>query len=239
MSVTCEFVDQTELIPIQLGISTPRPINVLYWILLDQKAQQNFKYKILDRDFYTCRFCGFRSNKYQQIVVRQGHYWHWSDCVTSCIYCAQCLMLEQVSSMRSGVLIYAPEFSQAQLHQLARIIYVCRISQGTAADKARASLDLLIHRRKQANNVLGSDDPKFLTEQLQACCHTDDYLAIINRITDIRLFPLDRRIIKEADLEFNQFPQILAYWRSKAGPLSMKPAEMDLTPLDNLLTTLG
>jgi intracellular multiplication protein IcmJ len=34
----------------------------------------------------------------------------------------------------------------------------------------------------------------------------------------LRLFPLDRRIIREADLEFNQFPQILAYWRSKDGP---------------------
>ena len=29
-------------------------------------------------------------------------------------------------------------------------------------------------------------------------------------------------IIKEGDLEFNQFPQILAFWRSKDGPFGGK-----------------
>mgnify|MGYP000275845136 CR=1 FL=1 len=33
----------------------------------------------------------------------------------------------------------------------------------------------------------------------------------------------NRRIIKEGDLEFNQFPQILAYWRSKDGPFGDVP----------------
>jgi intracellular multiplication protein IcmJ len=42
------------------------------------------------------------------------------------------------------------------------------------------------------------------------------------KLEGIRLFPLDRRIIKEGDLEFNQFPQILAYWRSKDGPFGGK-----------------
>ena len=42
------------------------------------------------------------------------------------------------------------------------------------------------------------------------------------KLKGLRLFPLDRRIIKEQDLEFNQFPQILAYWRSKDGPFGGK-----------------
>ena len=42
------------------------------------------------------------------------------------------------------------------------------------------------------------------------------------KLDGVRIFPLDRRIIKEAELEFNQFPQILAYWRSKAGPFGGK-----------------
>lgn len=42
-------------------------------------------------------------------------------------------------------------------------------------------------------------------------------------LKSVRLMPLDRRLQSEAGLYFNQFPQILAYWRSKGGPFGGDP----------------
>lgn len=141
---------------------------------------------------------------------------------TVCIFCHQCHNLEDVTSMRSGVLIWLPEIEQDRLNHIARAIYVARISQGPMADAARKSLDTLMARRDEAKNRLGTDDPYILAEVLRDYLGDKHYHYRDKKLDGVRLFPLDRRIIKEADLEFNQFPQILAYWRSKNGPFGGK-----------------
>ncbi len=120
--------------------------------------------------------------------------------------------------MRSAILIWLPEISQTGLHHIARAIYVARISQGPVAEAARRALDVLTRRREDARARLGTDDPFVLSSVLKDYISDGAYDARTAKLEGLRLFPLDRRIIKEADLEFNQFPQILAYWRSKDGP---------------------
>ena len=120
--------------------------------------------------------------------------------------------------MRSGVLLWLPEISQTDLHHMARAIYVARISQGPIAEAARRALDALMKRREAVRARIGTDDPYILSIVLKDYLSDGHYKGRAEKIDGIRLFPLDRRIIKEADLEFNQFPQILAYWRSKEGP---------------------
>ena len=124
--------------------------------------------------------------------------------------------------MKSGVLLWIPEIDQADLHHIARAIYVARISQGPISDAARRSLDALMQRREVLRNRIGTDDPYILATVLKDYLTDSHYANRENKIEGVRLFPLDRRIIKESDLEFNQFPQILAYWRSKDGPFGGK-----------------
>ncbi|MBI1302129.1 MAG: hypothetical protein GC137_10835 [Alphaproteobacteria bacterium] len=124
--------------------------------------------------------------------------------------------------MRSGVLLWLPEIPQADLHHIARAIYVARISQGPVADAARKSLDAIMYRRQSIKDRIGTDDPYILATVLQDYLTRAHYQRREKKLDGIRLFPLDRRIIKESDLEFNQFPQILAYWRSKDGPFGGK-----------------
>ena len=182
------------------------------------------KQKVLDRDDYTCQFCGFKSQKYQEIHFQDGNPGNTNinNMVTACMFCHQCFDLGQVAAMRSGVLIWLPEIEQTALHHIARAIYVARISQGPMAEAARKSLDILMQRRAEARNRLGTDDPSLLAMVLRDYISARSYDARTKKLEGIRLFPLDRRIIKEADLEFNQFPQILAYWRSKNGPFGGK-----------------
>lgn len=182
------------------------------------------KQKIFERDAYTCQCCGFKSAKYQDIHFLNGLATDLrsENMITACIFCHQCFNLDKVSEMRSGVLIWLPEIEQTDLHHIARAVYVARISQGPIADAARRTLDILMHRREEMRNRLGTDDPFILSTVLKDYISQKNYEVREKKLEGVRLFPLDRRIIKESDLEFNQFPQILAYWRSKDGPFGGK-----------------
>ena len=185
---------------------------------------KELKQKIFERDEHTCQCCGFKSEKYQDVLHVNGDINDLSEdnLKTSCIFCYQCFHLDVVSAMRSGVLLWLPEIPQADLHHLARAIYVARISQGSVADAARQSLDALMQRREDVRTRIGTDDPYILSMVLKDYLTDRHYHNRDKKLDGVRLFPLDRRIIKEADLEFNQFPQILAYWRSKNGPFGGK-----------------
>ncbi len=182
------------------------------------------KQKIFERDDHTCQCCGFYSKKYQDVHFINNDYADMNDknMATVCIFCHQCFNLDRVNGMRSGVLVWLPEIEQAELHHIARAIYVARISQGPVADAARRALDILMKRREEARERIGVDDPMILASVLQDYITPAHYKMRQQKLEGLRLFPLDRRIIQEADLQFNQFPQILAYWRSKDGPFGGK-----------------
>ncbi len=186
----------------------------------EERLSSDIKQKIFERDDYTCRCCGFQSKKYQEVLFVNGIETDRrpENLATACIFCHQCFNLDKVSEMRSGVLIWLPEVKQKDLHHIVRATYVARISQGPVSDAARRALDVLMERRAEIRNRLGTDDPYILAAVLKDYISDKAYQVRTKKLEGIRLFPLDRRIIKEADLEFNQFPQILAYWRSKNGP---------------------
>lgn len=195
------------------------------------------KKTVFDRDNYTCQCCGFRSEKYQEVhfLDHDRHNLAMDNMITNCIFCHQAFNLDLVTQMRSGVLIWLPEIDQAALHHLARAIYVARISQGPMAEAARKALDILMARREEAKKRIETDDPYVLSMVLKDYLTAKLYGERQQRLDGIRLFPLDRRLIKEADLEFNQFPQILAYWRSKEGPFGGKAPTLWLDIYKNAL----
>jgi len=188
------------------------------------KLDPELKKKIFARDENTCRCCGFRAEKYQEIHFRNNNKADRrpGNLMTTCIFCSQCFNLQDISTMRSGVLVWLPEIEQTQLHHIARAIYIARISQGPAADAARQSLDMMMERREEVKNRLDTDDPSVLATIFGDYLSDRQYHNRKAKLDGVRLFPLDRRIIKESELEFNQFPQILAYWRSKNGPFGGK-----------------
>jgi len=188
------------------------------------KVPGALKQKIFERDGYQCRCCGFESKKYQEILFLNGNSADQKpqNMATTCIFCHQCFNLQNVGPMRSGVLLWLPEIEQTQLHHIARAIYVARISQGPIAEAARKALDVVMARREEVKRRISTDNVFILSTVLQDYLSPQHYKLRKKKLDGVRLFPLDRRIIKEADLEFNQFPQILAYWRSKDGPFGGK-----------------
>ena len=209
-----------DLLPITLGIARTKGGTQKPSEGLDAELRQ----KVLERDDHSCQYCGFKSQKYQDVQFKNGDPKDltFDNLATSCIFCHQCFDLVKVSEMKSGVLIWLPEIEQADLHHIARAIYVARISQGTMAETAKKALETIRERREHAKDRLGTDDPFILATVMQDFLTPRYYANRDKKLEGVRLFPLDRRIIKEGDLEFNQFPQILAYWRSKDGPFGGK-----------------
>lgn len=207
-----------KLLPITLGIvRTPGNAQSAERAALQL---QEMRPKILDRDNHTCRYCGFHSLKYQEIqhINNNPEDLRPENLATACIFCQQCFDLAKTSLMNSGVLVWLPEIEQAELSHLARAIYVARISQGSMADAARSALETIMGRRDDARHRMATDDPYFLATVLRDFLGPKHYAIRDEKLEGIRLFPLDRRNISEGELKFNQFPQILAYWRSKDGP---------------------
>ncbi len=204
---------------------------------VDGKISPELKKTIFERDQDICQCCGFQSKKYQEVHFKNSDKTDFStdNLITVCIFCHQCFNLETVSDMKSGILIWLPEIDQARLHHIARAIHVARISQGPIAEAARKSLDILMGRREEVKRRLHTDEPYILATVLKDYLGPKHYHSREKKLEGLRLFPLERRIIKEADLEFNQFPQILAYWRSKDGPFGGKTPPQWISIYQNIL----
>lgn len=201
----------------------------------------DLKKSIFERDDHTCQCCGFRAEKYQDIHFLDNDKKNVSpnNLATTCIFCHQCFNLDMAHAMRSAVLVWLPEISQVDLHHIMRGVYVARISQGPMAEAARATLDAVMSRREEAKKRIGTDDPYVLMTVLRDFLTGRYYAERNEKLEGIRLMPLDRRLIRETDLEFNQFPQILAYWRSKDGPFGNRAPTLWTNLYKNALRELA
>lgn len=102
-----------------------------------RKADQRFKsfeLKVLQRDAYTCQFCGFQAKLFQDIVNLDGNYNNnkLENLVTACCFCAQCFFIESVGvgGYGGGTLIFLPELKQTELNSLCHVLF-CAITNDT------------------------------------------------------------------------------------------------------------
>lgn len=91
-------------------------------------SEQNaaLRTEILQRDNYTCRFCGFKASKFQEF-----HHWDHDhencskdNLVTVCNLCHQVNHLGACAMGSRGVLVSNQELTQTEINNIARAIYV-------------------------------------------------------------------------------------------------------------------
>lgn len=150
--------------------------------------------KIMERDYYTCQFCGFQAKEYQEIVNRDGNYTNnkFSNLITSCCFCSQCLFIESISpeEMGGGQLIYLPEMTQPELNSFCHVLF-CAMGNGTGyQDTAQSIYRSFKFRSQPIENKFGSgtSNPAVLGQLIleYRSTHPDDKRDILR---DLRLLP--------------------------------------------------
>jgi intracellular multiplication protein IcmJ len=116
--------------------------------------------RVLQRDNYTCQYCGFQAKEYQEIVNLDGNYLNnkLSNMVTACCFCSQCLFLQAVGldEMGGGQLIYLPEMSQADLNSFCHVLF-CAMGNSTGyQDSAQSIYRSFKFRSQIIENKFGS-----------------------------------------------------------------------------------
>ncbi|MFJ1268947.1 type IVB secretion system protein IcmJDotN [Legionella lytica] len=102
-----------------------------------RKVDERFKsyeQKVLQRDRYTCQFCGFQARLFQEVVNLDNNYSNnkLPNLVTACCFCAQCFFIESVGvgGYGGGTLVYLPELTQTELNSLCHVLF-CAITNDT------------------------------------------------------------------------------------------------------------
>ena len=133
---------------------------------LDQRFT-DFSQKIFRRDRYSCQFCGFTSEKHQQIINIDQNYFNnkASNLVTACGFCTQCFFIETAGSggYGGGTLIYLPEISQNHLNALCHILFMAMNNNTEYKESAQnAYRDL-----KSRSQIIEAELGEFMHEPAQ------------------------------------------------------------------------
>ena len=166
---------------------------------------KQFEQKILHRDRYTCRFCGFQAKLFQEIINLDGNYNHnkLDNMATACVFCAQCFFLESVGvgGYGGGTLIYLPELSQAQLNSFCHVLF-CAITNDTGyKNNAQSIYRELKLRAQPIENKYGegTSDPSFFAHLLIDSGLSGDEVQREKIFTDIRLLASRAKFRKQIE----------------------------------------
>jgi intracellular multiplication protein IcmJ len=206
--------------------------------------------KALERDDWTCQFCGFRSLKWQEVHhVNDDHADNRRDnLVTACIFCHLCQHVGFAGLRREAVLVWLPEIPQARLNHLVRTVLVAWRSADAAgaagadrpgppmpgarmkeeqqklframAQGAQALHAGLMARQDEAARRYGTSDLSEFGKLLQLM-PDDVYARRADWCAGLRLLPVGSR--KRGSEE--AMPQIVDSWREPGGPYAgLKPS---------------
>lgn len=93
-----------------------------------------FSKQVWERDDYSCQYCGFQAQEFQEVVNVDSNYHHnkLSNMATACCFCAQCFFLDAIGKgdYGGGTLIYLPEITQADLNGFCHVLF-CAIANAT------------------------------------------------------------------------------------------------------------
>ena len=140
-------------------------VNLTGWRIFVRRKQDRaflpLQKRILERDIYTCQYCGFQAKEYQEVVNLDGNYANnrLANMITACCFCSQCLFLQSVGidEMGGGQLIYLPEMSQGDLNSFCHVLF-CAMENNTGyQDSAQTIYRSLKFRSQTIETRFGSN----------------------------------------------------------------------------------
>ncbi|MCP0913187.1 MULTISPECIES: type IVB secretion system protein IcmJDotN [Legionella] len=165
---------------------------------------KTFEQKVLQRDRYTCQFCGFQAKLYQEVINLDGDYTnnHLANLLTACCFCSQCFFIESVGvgGYGGGNLIYLPELSQAELNSLCHVLF-CAITNDTGYKNTAQTIYRSFKFRSQIVEDKfgeGTSDPAMFGHLLIDSGHIADEISE-KVFKNIRLLPSRAKFRKQIE----------------------------------------
>lgn len=161
------------------------------------KPMKEWRPKILERDKYTCQFCGFKAPKWQEIHHLNDDHNDFSqgNLVTACAFCHQCVHLGVAGSTGGGEVIWLPELTQIELNHLARALFVALRDEKSKVHSAAHGLHGSLKSRgifMEQHFAAGASDPGSLG-QVFLKMKKDEYEGRASFLKNIRLLPQPAR----------------------------------------------
>lgn len=159
---------------------------------------------VFKRDKFTCRYCGFYTQAFLEVVNHDFDYQHnkLDNLVTACCFCAQCHFIESVSDdgYGAGSLIYLPELSQAAVNTFCRSLFISMLTSEEQQEKAQSLYQVLKARTQVVEGHFGEgmSDPKhFGRLWLDFEMQQGKTVELDTMISQLRLLPARGRFRKQ------------------------------------------
>jgi len=214
------------------------------WRMFDKGSEdadaefEKVRKKALERDNHSCRFCGFRAMKWQEVHHANDDHAdnRMENLVTACPFCHMCQHIGLAGRNEEAVLVWLPQISQADLHHIVRTAMVAqRMAEvikadmrarpdlvrqyREAADVAKAAMAAFRAREAEAERFLGTSDPLEIGNAM-LLLPDDAYARRADALAGIRLLPLGRRMKDREDIMLKHVDS----WTETGGPyFNLKP----------------
>lgn len=220
------------------------------------KIFRQIRLPILSAGNYTCCFCGHKSDKYQE--VHHGDDDHKNNSPSnlhlSCPLCHQVFHLGLAGMKEGGDLVYLPELTQAELNQLALVIWLVSVADPSQFKDAQQAMlfTRLAGRAKTLEGMLGNRRGTVLLRLKAALKETQFPAEYIDKIKLSHLSPTllsnalmglsDDLYAKRADLlgglrlypNATRFRERIAHWSEEQSAVLPIPAWYNIIPEDAL-----
>lgn len=183
------------------------------WRMMDSHADENdrrfseIRPAVLERDDHTCKFCNFKSMRYQEVHHLDDNHGNneQSNLVTACGWCHMCFHLGMCGLKDSGVVIWCPELTQAQINNLCRSIFVSIANNGKYSETCRKVYNILESRSNLIKDELGESaiKPEVIGQAFMDMSE-EEYSNRDKKFPGLRILP-----------KMLAFSEIVSYWQTE------------------------
>jgi intracellular multiplication protein IcmJ len=174
-------------------------VNLTGWRLFvrrrSDKAFEPFAKRLYERDQYTCQFCGFQAQEFQELVNLDGNYLNnkAANIVTACCFCTQCLFLQAagMDEMGGGQIVYLPEINQADLNSFCHVLFVAMGNTTGFQEGAQSIYRSMRFRSQIIENKFGqgSSNPAIMGQLILEYKDSHPGTSFELLMQDLRLLP--------------------------------------------------
>jgi intracellular multiplication protein IcmJ len=197
--------------PLELNISLTN-----YGQFVGRKGNKTFQQlakQVWERDKYTCQYCGFQADRYQEVINADQNYRNnvLDNLVTACCFCAQCHFIESLGEQGygGGTLVYFPEMSQSEINALCHVLFFALANQSSFQDTAQSILQAIRLRSGTVDKLLGEgmSEPAVFGQLVLDYTANKRVESVTKLLTHLRVLPTRGRFTKQIE-----------YWAKKAAP---------------------